>query len=150
MKATLRPVTHDDVDAIQRLRERLFAHHQSLLNSNRDCATLKTLSAEPAHGHVWLIDCGPAVAGYAIVTFCFSIEFGGKFALLDEWYLDPEFRGQGIGSDVLHQIESAMRSDGMSAIRLEVERSNVNAERLYRRSGFEPHDRYLMTKWLHV
>jgi ribosomal protein S18 acetylase RimI-like enzyme len=37
---------------------------------------------------------------------------------------------------------------GVHTLHLEVERKNVRAHHLYRKMGFEDHDRYLMTKWL--
>src|SRR5262249_48231575 len=96
----------------------------------------------------WLAEIESGIVGFAIVTFCYSIEFGGRFALIDELYLSPAARGQGVGTEVLRQIEAAMWAKGIGAIRLEVDRTNVGAERLYHRLGFEPHNRNLMTKWL--
>jgi ribosomal protein S18 acetylase RimI-like enzyme len=37
---------------------------------------------------------------------------------------------------------------GVSAVHLEVDRGNDPAFELYRRVGYEDHDRFLMTKWL--
>ena len=37
---------------------------------------------------------------------------------------------------------------GVNAIHLEVDRGNDPACELYRRAGYQDHDRFLMTKWL--
>jgi ribosomal protein S18 acetylase RimI-like enzyme len=37
---------------------------------------------------------------------------------------------------------------GVHAVHLEVDRGNDPAFELYRRTGYEDHDRLLMTKWL--
>lgn len=48
---------------------------------------LRTLLAEPVHGAVLLLQGdGVAEAGYASLGWCFSIEQGGRFLLLDELY----------------------------------------------------------------
>ena len=45
-------------------------------------------------------------------------------------------------------VEGASRDLGVNALHLEVERTNVTGQSLYRKAGFEDHDRYLMTKWI--
>ncbi len=44
--------------------------------------------------------------------------------------------------------EAYCREHGVKALHLEVERHRQSAYELYRRAGFEDHDRYLMTKLL--
>lgn len=50
--------------------------------------------------------------------------------------LKEAFRGQGIGTQVLHKIE-AQYGDGMAAIELGVHESNSRAKKLYERLGYE-------------
>jgi len=45
----------------------------------------------------------------------------------------------------IHFEESSM---GVNAIHLEVDHGNDPAIELYRRAGYEDHDRFVMTKWL--
>lgn len=145
---SLRLGTVADVDAILCFRQDLYAHDPAAMNARTDRIVLTELLTEPTLGRAWLIENEVDVVGYAIVTYGFSIEFAGRFGLIDELYVVPARRGLGIGTDVLKQIENALLNEGVAAIRLEVERFNLAAERLYRRFGFEAHDRNLMTKWL--
>jgi ribosomal protein S18 acetylase RimI-like enzyme len=39
-------------------------------------------------------------------------------------------------------------SEGIRALQLKVERTNVTAQQVYRRAGFVDHDRYVLTKRL--
>jgi ribosomal protein S18 acetylase RimI-like enzyme len=83
-----------------------------------------------------------------IVTFGYSIEFGGRDAFLDELFISPDARGRGLGTRALEVAAQACREAGILAVRLEVDRGNTGAQRLYRAHGFVDHDRYLMTRWL--
>ena len=49
----------------------------------------------------------------------------------------PEFRGQGIGKQLLFFILEKARQDGMLSATLEVRQSNQVAQTLYRKFGFE-------------
>jgi GNAT superfamily N-acetyltransferase len=106
------------------------------------------LLEHPAGGGVWLIRGGAEIAGYLVVTACFSLEFGGEFGLLDELYLEPAWRGQGIGPRAIEFASAWCVARGMQALRLEVARDNQHALRIYERAGFIAHNRDLMTKWL--
>ena len=73
-------------------------------------------------------------AGYILVSHTWSNEVGGMVALLEELYFVPEFRGKGLGTEALEwfrkEYESARR------LRLEVNRENEGAIRLYQRKGY--------------
>ena len=47
------------------------------------CVALGALLQEPAAGQVWLITDGADPVGYLVVTFGYSLEFGGRDAFID-------------------------------------------------------------------
>ncbi len=60
----------------------------------------------------------------------------------DEWYLDslvvnPKFQNMGIGTKLLNALPEYAHQRGLKKIGLLVDDLNPNAERLYRRLGFE-------------
>jgi len=99
-------------------------------------------------GQAWLIQQEDEIIGYIILTLGFSLEYRGQDAFIDEFYLRPHYRGQGIGTQTLAFAEDACRVLGVQALHLEVDFENPNAQRLYHRVGYQPHDRFLMTKYL--
>lgn len=99
-------------------------------------------------GGAWLIQAEGLAIGYLVLTIGYSLELGGRFGLLDEFYIEEGWRGQGVGTEALAFAESVCRARGLGALRLEVGHGNIRALALYRRFGFEVHDRHLMTKWL--
>jgi GNAT superfamily N-acetyltransferase len=102
----------------------------------------------PDLAQIYLIFRGTELAGYFALTFCFSLEFHGRFALLDELYLREAFRRQKLGNAVVAFAEDLCRKAGVKALRLEVGRENQPAQSLYRAAGFKEDERNLMTKWL--
>lgn len=108
--------------------------------------SLQELFGNPALGRAWLIEVGGAVAGYIIVTFCFSLEFGGRCALIDELYVRPAFQRRGIASAALAFVEQEARAAGARALHLEVRLENERARRVYDQAGFEVRESRLMSK----
>jgi ribosomal protein S18 acetylase RimI-like enzyme len=109
---------------------------------------LKRLLADASLGQACFIYHGAELAGYFVLTFCFSLEFNGKFALLDELYIREPFRGRHLGQAVIAFAETVCKQTGIKALRLEVGRDNEAAQALYRACGFAEDARYLFTKWL--
>lgn len=54
-------------------------------------------------------------------------------------YVVPEARGEGVGSDLLAAAERALADSGVDHVALEVMADNEDARRFYRRHGYAPH-----------
>ncbi|TDK22313.1 GNAT family N-acetyltransferase [Luteimonas aestuarii] len=117
-----------------------------------DEASLRTaladLLAHPHHGRLLLVERNGVFAGYLVIGFCFSLEFGGRFGLLDELYLLPQARGGGLGRRALEEAADLCRREGLRALRLEVDNDNTRAQGVYLQNGYAAHPRQLMTRWL--
>lgn len=136
--------TTDDLD---RLMPLVAAFHTEsgfpLDDETRRAGLLPLLEGSP-HGAIYLIGPGRAPIGYIVITFGWSIEFGGMDGFVDEFYIRPGVRGRGIGSEVLRQLPKALGDVGMKALHLEVGRDNTRAQSLYTRMRFEPRDAYML------
>ncbi len=99
------------------------------------------------HGAAYLIGPPRAPIGYIVVTFGWSVEFGGMDGFVDELYVRPGVRGRGIASEVLLTLPRALAGAGLKALHLEVSAGNATAQRLYGKAGFRMRDGYhLMTR----
>ena len=110
--------------------------------------TVNRALENPDLAQIYLIFRGPELAGYFALTFCFSLEFHGRFALFDELYLREPFRRQKLGKAVVAFAEELCKKARIKAMRLEVSRENLPAQSLYCAAGFKEDERNLMTKWL--
>ena len=79
-----------------------------------------------------------------------SLEFHGRDAFVDEFYIRSEFRGRGIGSKALEYAADYCAANGIRTMHLEVEDSNPRLHRLYERNGFANRGFYLLSKWIPV
>lgn len=135
------------IQDLDRLLPLVRAYHEfEHIDSNeadRRSALLRLLGDRDLGG-IWLIYDNEQVAGYIALCRGFSIEFNGFDGFIDEFYLQPEFRGQGIGRRVLDAIRDEARDLQINALHLEVARDNERARRLYAAAGFEARDKYLL------
>ena len=87
----------------------------------------------------WIIlDNQKQAVGYFLASLTWSNEYGGKVAWLEELYLKPEARQQGLGRRVLEATMLELKSqEQVKAFRLEVTKANESVIKLYRQLGFE-------------
>lgn len=97
-------------------------------------------------GKYWVIINKSEVIGYLVLTFGFSFEHGGRDAFIDEFYLKEEYRGKGIGTEILQSLDYYAKKLKINALHLEVERTNKVGDKLYIKSGYKGNDRSLLTK----
>ena len=119
------------------------------LSAEGETALQKALEAQP-YARVWKIVQDGAVAGYGVLCFSFSIEFGGMTAYLDDLYVKPAFRGHGIGTAALQAFEKIARDEGCCIFHLETEPANVKAHEFYLRHGLHDTRRRLLIKKLYT
>ncbi|WP_233198756.1 MULTISPECIES: GNAT family N-acetyltransferase [Luteimonas] len=132
----VRPAGPQDEAMLLTLMRAFYAEDRIVFEPVRVTAALRTLLADPDCGAVLLLGDGDAVHGYLAVTRGFSLEHGGRFALLDELYLADAARGRGWGGEALRAAIALARGWQVASLRLEVHHHNPRAKALYARLGF--------------
>ena len=147
MEAT--PVRPDEIQTLLALMRALQDDDPWSIPFEEDRAkeAVQLLIANESYGRIWFIRDAGRVVGYIVMSFDYSLEYGGRNAWVDEFFIEKESRGKGLGAQALDFFEQQARQDGATAIHLEVNHGNKAIE-LYRRRGFTDHQRYLMTKLL--
>lgn len=74
------------------------------------------------------------ILGYGMIAKSFSTEFGKPCIWVEDLYLKPEYRGQGIGSKFFEYLEQNYTD---CIFRLEVEEENERAIHVYEKNGFD-------------
>lgn len=148
MNAIFQLLSDSDLPTLLEMMREFYPQQQMRLDEKAATTATQKLISDAALGEIYLIFRGANLAGYFALTFCFSLEFHGKFALLDEIYIRPAFRRQKLGQAVVAFAEGRCKETGIKALRLEVGQQNAAAQALYRAAGFEQDARFLFTKWL--
>lgn len=148
MKAALHLAVPEHAERLNALAAAFHAEEGLDLSDAAREAALRPLLEGIPHGAAYLIGPERAPIGYVVVTFGWSVEFGGIDGFIDEFYLRPAVRGRGIATEVMQALGKTLSEAGMKALHLEVNAQNERAVRLYDRAGFRKRDHYLlMTKY---
>ena len=148
MDATFRLAGEPDLETLIGFMRQFYAIDAYPFDEQAARRALREFLAEPLFGRAWVIEVGAVPVGYLVLTLGYSLEFHGRDAFIDELFVEPSYRHQGIGKQAMLFAETACCELGVHALHLEVKRHNAAAQRLYRQSGFEDHDRFLFSKWL--
>jgi [ribosomal protein S18]-alanine N-acetyltransferase len=120
----IRFMTIDDLDAVMEIEHSSFSipwSREAFYNE-----------IEQNHLSTYLVaEDGERIAGYC-----------GVWLVVDEAHITnvavlPEYRGQGIGEDLMMRIMEISKEVGARVMTLEVRVSNVAAKGLYRKMGFQ-------------
>jgi len=111
-------------------------------NEDRSKAVLPLLQAGSPYGYVYLIQVEQETIGYIALCYGYSIEFGGRDAFIDEFFITENMRGKKIGSRVMEMIKVEAAKLNIKALHLEVANVNRRAKRLYEASGFEAREHF--------
>lgn len=144
--AEIRPATADDADAVMRMMA-TFNTHESIAFSIEGLArSYGELLAHPEQGVILLAEVGGVPAGYAVVSYGFDFEYGGRDAFLCELFVVERYRNKSVGRSLLGAVETHCQGAGVKALHLIVRSDNASAQILYRRNGFTFDPRLLMSK----
>jgi ribosomal protein S18 acetylase RimI-like enzyme len=103
------------------------------------------LLKNPEFGLAWLVFDSGTPVGYVVLCFGYSLEYLGRDAFIDEFYLLESHRGRGWGRKTLDFVCEQARLHQVRAFHLEVVRSNTAALEFYRKLGFQDHGHHLMS-----
>lgn len=109
-------------------------------------AALKMLCKGTPHGWAFIVERDGKAVGYVVVGLGFSVEFGGVDGFLDEFYIEPGYRGRGLGTAVMKELGRIARKQKVRALHLETMPANDRAAQLYARLGYTVSERRLMSK----
>lgn len=104
------------------------------------------LFADPRLGRVWLVEKDQAPVGYLVLTLGFSMEFGGVRGFVDDLFVSPPARGNGLGAALLAEVQRACKELGVCALLVETGPEDHPARRLYARAGFQENGRVFLTQ----
>lgn len=137
-----------DESAVLALMRDFYAEEHLVFDELVAQRAVRELIAHPQFGMILLLEADGAAVGHAVVTYGFSLEFHGRFALFDELYLIPAARGRGWGRRSLELVAGTVKALGLAALRLEVNHANTHARSIYLKSGFQDDRRAIFTRWL--
>ncbi|MEO0676061.1 MAG: GNAT family N-acetyltransferase [Pseudomonadota bacterium] len=148
-RTAIHRATREDLPALEPLIAAFHAEEGIDTDAAHRLRAISPLLDGSPHAEIFLIGPRRAPAGYALICYGWTLEYGGLDSYLDELYLRPAVRGRGIGSDALQALSQYLSGKGAMALALEVDFDNAAAVATFQRSGFVPRERYgLMVRTL--
>jgi diamine N-acetyltransferase len=145
---SFRLAAESDTAALLKFMEAYYAFDGHGFDEQKARVALTTLLRDANLGRVWLILDGEAPVGYVVICFGYSLEWLGRDAFIDEFYLRQDYRGRSWGSKTMAFVEDASRSLNVRALHLEVVRQNAVALQIYRKLGFKNRESTFLSKWI--
>ena len=135
---TFRPITAADETDFYTMAEE-FYHSDAVLHPipaeyHRRAFAEMMRSGQYLSGYIFTD--GDNTAGFAVTNRMMQHEAGGVMVWVEDVYIRPAYRGQGLGSRFLAWLEEQLRGDAVM-LRLETEPENERAQELYYRLGYE-------------
>jgi GNAT superfamily N-acetyltransferase len=93
-----------------------------------------------ATGEIVAILAGRPPVGVAVLSLRPNVWYDGPVTLLDELYVVPERRGQGIGTALLRAAEILCVRRGGELLEINVDGEDTDARRFYERHGYSNRD----------
>lgn len=138
---TFRAYHNSDFDALEAMIFELYemdnATTVGAMTHEQIVRTVQIMTTQPEVGDIVMFEIANEVVGYAILTWFWSNEFGGRMLLIDELVVKASHRNQGIATQFFEWLFSERRY-GEVAYELEVGAKRPDTLRFYERQGFQP------------
>ena len=148
MEVSFRFAEVSDIDRLLPLMRDFYLFERLQYDEVRLRDLLRRLIQDKNLGRLILFEVSHQLIGYMVLGFGFSLEFHGRDCFIDEFYVKPERRQQGVGQAAVEFALQTCRELGIKAVHLEADHFNERGHEFYKRLGFKDHDRHLMTRWL--
>lgn len=135
MSLVIRPATLADIPTLLKLMREFYAESGFVLDDAEATASFNALLNNPALGGVFLAQQAGEAAGHVVLTVRFAMEYGGLESYVDDLYVRPPVRRQGVAHALLEALFADCRERGAKAVLVEVAQSNTAAQKLYASFG---------------
>lgn len=144
MEVSFRLLNKASIGELVLMMQQFYAIDNYPMDAAKSANLCETFLADENLGRAWFIMYNGEIAGYIIITFVFSFEYGGRIAFLDELFILPQMQGKGLGKQAVDFIKQQAAPLAIKLFYLEVENHNNAAIALYISKGFTMHNRSLM------
>jgi GNAT superfamily N-acetyltransferase len=149
MPIVIRLAHLSDADNIASLVQRYW-EFEAIPGFDRSRITilLTAFLRQKERGACWLAMKDDQPIGYLLAVYVFSLEHGGMMAEIDELFVVPEQRSNGVGVALLREAEREMERAGLARVQLQLSPQNRSARLFYEQNGFQARGYELLDKSL--
>lgn len=148
-RITIRAAVADDTDTVHALMRALAEHEGDVRHLLVDPVALRRDGPGGAgHWGAFLAERGGEALGFVSYTRTYAIWAAQPRLWVDDVFVVPDARGQGVGAGLMQAVGELARSEAVGSIGWTVETSNQRAQAFYARLGATGAGRQVWTWWL--
>ncbi len=138
----IRKATLQDLDQLTNLFDQYVVFYKNPSNIEKHKAYLKDrIENNEATVFLAFVENNPEKAiGFTLIYITFSSLALNKILILNDLYVDPNVRKNGVGKKLISQTVALAKELGSNLIRLRTSKSNTVAQGLYNKMGFVRED----------
>ncbi len=118
-------------DVLPLIGEYQAFYQVALIDDARNHAFFGQFGRDHPHGCLFLYREDGQAIGFATVYFCYSSTLVGKVGVMNDLYVRPQQRGQGIGKALIQYAWQYAQTQGAQRLQWVTAQSNQTAQRLY-------------------
>ena len=136
MKSIVRTMTESDKEAVIEMMRVFYASPAVISDGSEEIFLSDVENCINSNPYLegYIIEDSSEIQGYVMIAKSFSTEFGKPCIWIEDLYIKEKHRGAGIGNMVMNFITQKYTD---CIFRLEVEKENERAVKLYEKCGFE-------------
>ncbi len=133
---TMEPMTATHAPVVQAMMQTFYASPAVHTNGSEEIfkSDIQACVSENPYLDGFVFAEAGNLVGYAMIARSFSTEFGRRCIWIEDIYLLPQARGQGVAGRFFALLEQQYPD---AVLRLEVEEDNHGAVKAYRKAGFD-------------
>jgi GNAT superfamily N-acetyltransferase len=134
----LRPVHESEASSLIALMAEFWSESGFVFDEELARSAVRDILRDSALGQLWFVCGDEGVVGYLAVAFSHSLEFLGRVATIEDFFVRPGDRGQGFGTRALEQLRTECQARGLNVLRVETGYPDcyARARACYSRAGF--------------
>ncbi len=134
-----------DQDTVVGLLVAQTREHRIQVESESLSQVVARVLSDEQYGFLLVARVDRDIVGVAYVATILSVEHGGLVGWVEELYVSPAYRGQGVGRTLLNGVLEQAQELGLVALDLEVDVEHERAASLYARFGFR---KLMRSRWV--
>jgi GNAT superfamily N-acetyltransferase len=145
----IEPATVEDLPSLTELLMDLFSQESDFRpNYNNQMRGLRLLLEQPSRGRIFVLRSANQIIGMINLLFTISTAEGGFVIVLEDLIIARNFRGQGMGSQLLRYALDYVRQKGFLRITLLTDRISADSLAFFEKHGFHRSDMVPMRLYL--
>ena len=135
----IRHAVSDDVESVLSLVNQLLEElGGESIPSEIASQTFSRLVSDQDTGFILVVEEEGTIVGVCTVSFQDAIRSHGRYAIVQETYVLPEFRSLGFGGQLVYEAIAQAQSLGCSMVEVGTPGNGLLQEGFYKRLGFAP------------